>query len=371
MRVFCCLVRLVPASKNIYLASSMTAQYPMLRRRFLSGMTSVASTLALPALHAQGRLEKPKIFISVDGKASFAYLPLTVADQLGFFKEEGLDVQINDYSDAATAAQAMLAGSADVCSGSFERILNLQSKNQMAKAFVLQSRTPQIAFGVSTRNFPAYVSMAGLRGKKVGVIALDSAASLMTNVLLAKAGVNAQDVSLVPVGSSITALIAIRAGQIDALCSTDPVMTMLEQKGDVKIISDTRTLRGTSDLFGGPMPSACLYASNDFVLRTPNTCQALTHAIAHSLKWLQTAGPGDIIKVLPDSYLLGDRALYLASFNKIRQCFSLDGFLPDDGPLTVLNALSRFDPSLLQAKIDVRKTYTNVFAARSKERLKT
>jgi len=348
----------------------MTFQYPISRRRFASGMTGAALMLALPDLHAQGRLEKSRIIISVDGKASFAYLPLTIADQLGFFREEGLDIQINDYADGASAAQSMLAGNADVCSGSFERTLNLQSKNQMVKAFVLQGQTPQIAFGMSTRNLSAPAAMADLRGKKVGVMALDSTASLMTNLLLVKAGLNVQDVGLIPVGSSATALSAIRSGQIDALCSSDPVMTMLEQKGDVKIISDARTLRGAADLFGGSMPSACLYASSEFVLKNPNTCQALTHAIVHSLKWLQTAGPGDIIKVVPDSYLLGDRALYLASFNKIRQCISLDGFLPEDGPLTALKALSRFDSTLQQAKIDVNKTYTNVFALRSKERFK-
>ena len=348
----------------------MTFQFAISRRHLAKSLTLAGLATVVPALHAQGRVEKSKIIISVDGKASFAYLPLTIADQLGFFREEGLDVQINDYPDAAAAGQALLTGAADICSGSFERTLNLQSKNQMVKAFVLQSRTPQIAFGLSTRNLPIAASMVDLRGKKVGVMTLDSAASLMTYLLLAKAGVNTQDVSLIPVGSSGMALNAIRSGQIDALCSSDPVMTMLEQKGDVKIISDARSLRGASELFGGSMPSACLYATVDFVQKNPNTCQALTHAIVHSLKWLQTAGPGDIIKAVPDSYLLGDRALYLASFNKIRQCISLDGFLPEDGPITVLNALSRFDSSLQQAKIDVSRTYTNVFALRSKLRFK-
>ena len=348
----------------------MTSQNPISRRIFAGALGFAALAPTVPDLQAQGRLEKSKIIISVDGKPSFSYLPLTIADQLGFFRDEGLDVQINDYSEAASATQAMLAGAADVCSGSFERTLSLQAKNQMVKAFVLQSRTPQIAFGMSTRSSSTAASMADLRGKKVGVIALDSAASLMTNLLLSKAGLSAQDVSLVAVGSSGTALSAIRSGQIDALCSSDPVMTMLEQKADVKIISDARSLRGTSDLFGGSMPSACLYASAEFVQKNPNTCQALTHAIVHSLKWLQTAGPGDIIKVVPDSYLLGDRALYLASFNKIRQCISLDGYLPEDGPLTALKALSRFDSSLQQAKIDVGKTYTNMFALRSKLRFK-
>jgi NitT/TauT family transport system substrate-binding protein len=348
----------------------MSSQNFISRRHFAKCLSLVGLSSTVPALNAQVKLEKSKIIISVDNKTSFTYLPLTIAEQLGFFRDEGLDVQVNDYSEAATAAQALLTGAADICSGSFEKTLNLQSKNQPVKAFVLQSRTPQIAFGVSTRYSTTPAVMADLRGKKIGVMALDSAASLMTHLLLLKAGLNVQDVSLVPVGSSGAALNAVRSGQIDALCSADPVMTMLEQKGDVKIISDTRTLRGAADLFGGAMPSACLYASSDFVLKNPNTCQALTHAIVHSLKWLQTAGPGDIIKAVPDSYFMGDRAVYLASFNKIRQCISLDGFLPEDGPVTALKALSRFDPGLQQAKIDVSKTYTNVFALRSKARFK-
>ncbi len=89
------------------------------------------------------------------------------------------------------------------------------------------------------------------------------------------------------------------------MSNTDPVMTMLEQKGDVKIISDTRTLKGTHDVFGGPMPAACFYSHADFVQKNPNTCQALANAIVHGLKWLQTAGPSDIIKTVPESYLLG------------------------------------------------------------------
>jgi ABC-type nitrate/sulfonate/bicarbonate transport system substrate-binding protein len=67
------------------------------------------------------------------------------------------------------------------------------------------------------------------------------------------------------------------------------------------------------------------------VQKNPNTCQALANAIVHGLKWLQTAGPSDIIKTVPEGYLLGDRALYLASFNKVREAISLDGMIPDEG----------------------------------------
>jgi NitT/TauT family transport system substrate-binding protein len=147
-------------------------------------------------------------------------------------------------------------------------------------------------------------------------------------------------------------------------------MTMLEQKGEVKIISDTRTLRGTQEVFGGPMPAGCLYAPLDFVQRHPNTCQALANAIVHGLKWLQTAGPSDIIKTVPESYLLGDRALYLASFNKVREAIALDGLIPEEGAKTALRALASFEAGVKPEKIDLAKTYTNDFARRAKERFK-
>ena len=348
----------------------MSSSFFLSRRRFASHLALAGSVLAVPAWAAPQKVEKPKLNLAVDGKSALAYLPLTIAEQLGFFRSEGLDVQINDFADATSAAQALFGGAADVCSGPFERTLHLQSKNQMVKAFVLQGRTPQVAFGVSTRSLPAYAAIGDLRGRRIGVTALDSVASVMTHLLLQRGGLNISDVTLVPLGASASALTALRTGQVDALGNTDPVMTMLEQKGEVKIIQDARTLKGTSDLFGGAMPSACLYASHEFIQKYPNTCQALASAIVHSLKWLQTAGPGDIIKVVPESYLLGDRALYLASFNKIRESISPDGLVPDDGPGTALRALAQFDGAIRLTAIDVARTYTNEFARRAKDRFR-
>ena len=338
------------------------------RRIFASAGIVATATLVMPALHAQPRLEKSKFALAVGGKAAFYYLPLTISDQLGFFKAEGLDIEIKDFAGGARALQAVVGGSADVCSGAYEHTINLQSKNQMFQAFVLQGRAPQIAFGVSVKNMPNYKTIADLRGKKIGVTAPGSSTNMMANLVLSRGGLKSSDVSFIGVGTAAGALAALRSGQIDAISNTDPVMTMLEQKGDVKIISDTRTLKGTLEVFGGTMPAACLYAPVEFIEKNPNTCQAMTNAIVRGLKWLQTSGPGDIIKAVPESYLLGDRALYLASFNKIHESISLDGVIPEDGPRTALKALASFDPAIKPEKIDLTKTYTNEFSRRAKER---
>lgn len=344
------------------------------RRLFASKMLVAGSMLLALELHAQPksdlkRVEKSKLTISVDGKPALSYLPLTMAQQLGYFSAEGLDVQIIDLVDAASATQALMNGTADVCSGAFDRTLPSPSKSQLFKSFVLQGRTPQLAFGVSTRRLP-YLGVAELRSKKIGVTALDSTSAVMVNLLLQREGLGANDVNWVTVGSSAAALNALRSGQIDAICNTDPIMTILEQKSDIKIIHDARSLKGTSELFGGLVPSACLFASADFIEKHPQTCQALANAIVHSLKWLQTAGPGDIINTVPTSYLLGDRALYLAAFNKIRESISLDGMVSDEGVLAALRAYSRYDGTVLASKAVAAKCYTNEFARRAKNRFR-
>ena len=340
------------------------------RRKLGTLATAAAASLAVPALRAQPALEKPKLAIAVGGKAAFYYLPLTIAEQLGYFKAEGLDVEISDFAGGAKALQAVVGGSADICSGAFEHTIALQSKGQYYTAFVLQGRAPQIAIGVSTKNMPNYKTLADLKGKKIGVSAPGSSTNMVANLVLSRAGIKPTDVSYIGVGTASGALTAMRSGQIDAMSNTDPVMTMLEQKNEVRIISDTRTLKGTLDVFGGPMPAGCLYASAEFIQKNPNTCQALANAIVHGLKWLQTAGPGDIIKTVPEAYLLGDRALYLASFNKVREAISPDGVIPDEGAKTALRALSSFDPSIKPDRIDLRKIYTNTFALKAKERFK-
>jgi NitT/TauT family transport system substrate-binding protein len=340
------------------------------RRTFTTAAAVAAACVAAPALRAQGKLEKSKVSIAVGGKAAFYYLPLTISEQLGYFKAEGLEVEISDFAGGARALQALVGGSADVVSGAYEHTINMQAKNQAIQAFVLQGRAPQIAVGVSTKTMPNYKTVADLRGRKIGVSAPGSSTNMVANLVLSRAGLKAADVSYVGVGTSAGALAALRSGQIDAMSNTDPVMTMLEQKGDVKIISDTRTLKGTQEVFGGPMPAACFYTHAEFVQRHPNTCQALANAIVHGLKWLQTAGPSDIIKTVPEAYLLGDRALYLASFNKVREAIAIDGLLPEEGARTALRALASFDPAIKPERIDLAKTYTNEFARRAKDKFK-
>ncbi|MDD0837830.1 ABC transporter substrate-binding protein [Curvibacter sp. HBC61] len=341
----------------------------VLNRRACLG-AGLAAVVAAPALRAQPKLEQSSVSIAVGGKGTFYYLPLTVAEALGYFKAEGLDVDIRDFVGGARALQAVLSGPCDVCAGAFEHTITWQVRQQALKAFVLMGRAPQVVVGVSQKTLPHYRGLGDLRGRKVGVSSPGSSTNTVVNLLLARAGLKPSEVSFQGVGVQAGALAALRSGSIDVISNVDPVVTQLEQKGEIRVIADTRTLKGADDVFGGLMPAGSLYAPSDYVKRHPRTVQALTNAIVHALKWLQTAGPSDLLQTVPESYLLGDRALYLAAFGKVREALSLDGLVPEEGPRTALRALATFDPALKAERVDLSKVYTNEFARRAKDRFK-
>ena len=335
------------------------------RRDFIVGSMAAA---ALPQL-AQA-LEKPKLTIAVGGKNLFYYLPLTIAEQLGYFKAEGLDVTIVDFAGGSRALQAVVGGSADVVSGAFEHTINMQFKGQPMRAFVLQGLAPQIVLGVNPKTMANFKTVADLKGKKIGVTAPGSSTNVMVNFVLAKAGLKPSDVSIVGVGAGNGAVAAMRAGQIDAISNLDPVITLLQRSGDLKIVSDTRIVSEAEKVFGGPMPAGCLYCPQSFLDRNPNTAQAMANAMVRANMWIQKAGPGDIIKTVPESYFLGDRALYLAAFSRAREAWAPDGVMPEAGPGNVARVLQRFGDTSLSNKTDLAQTYTNELAQKAKTRFR-
>jgi len=341
------------------------------RRAFTQLAMLMAAQVAGPPVRADTpRLERARIGIAVASRAAISVLPLTLAAQLGYFSSAGLEVDITEHGSAERLLDDGVFSSADVISGSFEQTLLLQARGQSYQAFVLQARTPQVAMGVSIRALPLYRSIQDLRGRRLGISSAGSTTSMVAQRVLARGGLGLADVIPVVVGSGWQAANALRGGFVDALSSLDPVMTQLEQRGDVRIVGDTRTLKGTQEIFGGPMPSSCLYASQEFIQKNPLTCQALADGVVHALKWLQTAGPSDIIRNVPEGFLLGDRALYLAAFNKVREAISLDGLIPEDGARNALRVVASHHAWLRRENLQVARCYTNDFARRAKERFR-
>src|SRR5438309_8646453 len=169
----------------------------------------VATLAVCPvAAGAEGAPEKKDVHIAVGGKTSLYYLPLTIAEQLGYFKDEGLNVNISDFAGGSQALRAVVGGSADVVSGAYEHTLNMQPKGQYLQCFVQQGRAPQIAIGISKSK--SYKSPKDLKGLKIGVSAPGSSKHMILNHLLSRGGHKPSDVSIICVGRTANDVSALK-----------------------------------------------------------------------------------------------------------------------------------------------------------------
>ena len=332
-----------------------------------AGCGLVTPALALSSTSGGGA----RVRVALAARQSLYHLPLLLAEQLGYFRKVGLSIEWVPTESGAMALAAVQSGQADVMSGAFEHVF-MRSDRAALQAFVMFARTPQLSLGLSTRRSAQEPGAADLRGSRIGISARQSGTHWVASQWVRRAGLDAQDVSYVEVGTSNQALEALRNGQIDLLCQPDPQINGLEQRGEVVLLAETRTLSGTRKLFGSTMPGGCLLASPEGLMRHPELVQALTDGVVLALRWLRTAGPIDLLKTLPSPYWIGDRAVYLGAFERLRESFSTDGKIDDESAL----ASWRHHQRIAGAARDtgggwLARAFTNEFAVRSRQRWAT
>ncbi len=110
-------------------------------------------------------------------------------------------------------------------------------------------------------------------------------------------GLKASDIAAIGLGAGASVVAAIENKSVDGISQTDPALTILQDRKLIKIVVDTRTMKGQRGAVrrcdaGRPvsMRSPSLFS------KTPNTAQALATAIVRADEWLQTATPADVAK---------------------------------------------------------------------------
>ena len=192
------------------------------------------------------------------------------------------------------------------------------------------------------------------------------------NNLLAKEGLKPSDVSIVGTGAGAGAVAAMEKGELDGMSNLDPVTSQLEATGKYVAVADSRTERGMKDLYGGDYLASCIYATDDFIKKNPNTTQAVVNAMVRSLRWLARATPEQIMAVVPEAYLSGNRSLYKQALLKNMIGYSTDGQMTMKAAQNVYKVLKQFEPSVMAAgdSIKLDATFDNRFVVKADAKYK-
>lgn len=322
--------------------------------------------LLAPAARAA---DQPSVTIMVGGLDKIIYLPAMLTQQLGFFKDEGINVTLVGESAGVEAATAMLAGQVQGVVGFYDHTVDLQGKGKFVESVVQFDRVPGEAEMVSSKKADSIKSPADFKGKNLGVTGIGSSTDFLTHYLAEKNGLAPDQFKIVPVGAGDTFIAAIQHGTIDAGMTTEPTISRLLKTGDAKVLIDMRTQAGTQEALGGTYPAACLYMEADYVNAHPDVVQKLANAFVRTMHWIHSHSAAEIADKMPADYYAGDKPLYLAALQSSLDMFTPDGLMPQDGPPTVLKVFSSFDPNVKGKTIDLSKTYTTQFVTKANAKL--
>ncbi|GAA2354069.1 ABC transporter substrate-binding protein [Streptomyces cuspidosporus] len=332
---------------------------------------AVAAALTLTTLTACGSDasggdgKDGKVKIMVGGLDKVIYLPAMLTQRLGYFKDEGLDVQLLTEPAGVQAETSLVAGEVQGAVGFYDHTLDLQVKGKQVESVVQFSHAPGEVEIVSNKAAGEIASPKDFKGKKLGVTGLGSSTDFLTKYLAVNSGVKTSEFTPVAVGAGQTFIAALKQGSIQGGMTTDPTVAQIMDQKLGKILLDMRTPEGSKAALGGPYPSSSLYMNTSWVNSHKDTVQKLANAFVKTLKWMSTHTPEEIAAKMPADYAQGGKALYAQAIKSTLPMFTKDGVMPADGPATVERVLKSFNPNLKNAKVDLAKTYTTEFVKKA------
>ncbi|WP_395025444.1 ABC transporter substrate-binding protein [Comamonas odontotermitis] len=315
--------------------------------------------MASPAAQAA---DSDTVTIMVGGINKIIYLPAKLAESLGYFKDEGLKVELQSQPAGVDAENQLIAGAVQGVVGFYDHTIDLQAKGKEIEAIAVFCKVPGEVELVSAKAAAAgFKSMADAKGKTLGVTGLGSSTEFLTRYLVDKQGVASKDYSLLPVGAGNSFIAGMKQDRIQAGMTTEPTVSQMLKTGDAQVLVDMRGEEGTKAALGGLYPAASLYVRNEWAASHKEQAAKLARAFGKTMQYISSHSAEEIAEKMPKDYYGNDKELYVAALKASLPMYTKDGKMPEGGPETVLKVLSAYKPNVKSAHIDLAKTYSNAY----------
>jgi NitT/TauT family transport system substrate-binding protein len=165
---------------------------------------------------------------------------LYLAQEMGYFRAEGVDVRIVEFASLSDGRRALERGQVDGLGTTLVELVQAHAhgKRSLQAVWVIDTSEGADVI-VSQLQFP---SMAALRGRKIGV-ELGSLGVFIAARALQSAGLALEDVSLVST-DQLTGAESFERGELDALVSYPPTSIRLVKDARAQVVFDSRMIPG-------------------------------------------------------------------------------------------------------------------------------
>ncbi|MBG0812898.1 ABC transporter substrate-binding protein [Planomonospora sp. ID82291] len=251
------------------------------RRAIRNSLIGLATALALTACSASGTsaekpdgssgLEKTELTIGVVPVPSSA--PLFIAQERGFFKEEGLTIKTETIQAPQAVMPKILNGQIDAFLTSYVSLISISDSGAAKLKMLAESQqgAPGVNGVVVVKDSPIK-DPKQLKGKTIAVNVVKALGEVTVSAQLKVHGISPTDVKFVPVPFA-DQLAQLKAGTIDAAWTTEPYISAAQKDLGANLLIDT--LSGPTE----SLPLDGWAATDDWITKYPKTAAAFQRAI--------------------------------------------------------------------------------------------
>ncbi len=219
---------------------------------------------------------------------SILYMPMYVALNQGYFKDEGLDVSIKTSQGTDKGMAALLSGSADIVLIGPEASVYVANSESPTKTRVFAGLTATDGFLLLARQPGDSFDWSMLKGKKVMSFRPGSNPDVFLTTAMAKHGLSAEkDVTLVSNIGPAARAGAWVAGQADYGIFLEPEASNLERDGHGKVVASIAQEVGQVDF-------TSFTTTDKYLKENPQVLKAWTKAVYRAQQYVRTAPPEEL-----------------------------------------------------------------------------
>ena len=324
-------------------------------------IAACSSGTGTPAANA-GSTAIPTVKLMVGGIDKQIYLPYQLAQNLGYYKKYGVNMELSTEQHGGVGAEeAMASGQVDMAGAWYVHTVDFQSKGKDVINLVQLSGAPGEREMCGTKS--GVHSPADFKGKTMGVTDLGSGTDELTQFIASKAGITKKDYHTLAVGAGTTAIAAIQRGTADCVMTTQPTVGALTTKNLAYSAVDLASSEGAQKALGGDWPAAGLLANASWVNAHQDAVQKVVDALVDTMHWINTHSAADIANKLPVQFVQNttiSKDQYIAGLTTDKGQFLPDGLMPAGGPKVIFEMEK--GNGVDTSKVTISNTFTNKYA---------
>ncbi len=289
---------------------------------------------------------------------SIFYAPLYAAVTEGFFKEEGLEIEITTGQGADKTMQQLLSGNVQIGFSGPEQVIYIYNQGREDYPVVFAQLTQRDGSFLVGREDDKDFSWEEIKGKTVVGGRPGGMPEMALEYVLKNHGIDVKsDLNLITNIAFNATAGAFKGGTGDYVALFEPSASALEKENSGHIVASVGKSAGT-------LPYTCFYATKSYIEANPSVIEGFTRAIYKGQKWVSTSTNEEIAKSIIDFFPGTDEETVIKVISNYKDidAYSVTPAIEEEDMSRLMDIIQSYDSQLIPKRPPFEDIVNNSFA---------